>query len=214
MKQMKTKSNLLLPLSLVLLGLALMILLSPFFVARGIALWLRYEARRSGLIVTVEEIRAPFLRPVEIRGLRVIRPGVGGANLEMECPRLEAVFHLAAFLIRSERARPLRLLHIEHARVALRGRALESAGKIDWQTLSTLVPEEFDFSADQLLFQQSFGRLEVHDAHITGHNGRSGTLAMASVELRGRYLQKNFADLQGATRWQDARFSIGSIHLL
>jgi hypothetical protein len=208
------KNKLLLLLSLVLLALVLASLLSPFFVARGVALWLRYQARRSGLTITTGEVRAPFLRPVEIHNLHLARAGVGRAHLELTAPRVEAAFRLAGLLDHSEPARLLRWLRVEHARLAVRGRALENTGNMDWATLERIVPEQFDISADQILFEQPLARVEMHDAHITGAVHRRGALAIASVELRGPSLQKTFADVHGVTRWQDSRLTIGSLHLL
>jgi len=208
------KNKLLLVLSFLLLALALGSLLSPFIVAHAVALWLRYEARRSGLAITTEQIRAPFGRPVEIRGLRVARAGLNGADFEMTAPRVEAAFHLAALLSRSGRTRPVQSLRIEHGLIALRGRALPSAAEIDWQTLGALLPEQFDFSADRFLLEQSLARAEMYDAHITGAAGKSGVLAVASVQLHGPLLQRNFADLHGVTRWQDSRLTVGAVRLL
>ena len=211
---MAAKNKLLLALSFLLLALALGSLLSPFVVARAITVWLRYEARRSGLTVTTTEIRAPFLRPVEIHGLHLVGAGAGGAHLEINAPRVEAAFRLMALLDRSGHAHALRFLHAENARVALRGRAIGNAGEIDWKNLGALLPEQFELSADHVLFEQSPGSVEMHDARISGLSGKSGTLSVGSVELRGPHLQKTFADVRGVTRWQDGRLTVGSVRLL
>jgi hypothetical protein len=211
---MAAKNRLLLVLSFILLALVLASYLSPFFVARGLSLWLRYQARRSGATITTGEISAPFLRPVQIRNLRIVRAGAGAPHLQIDAPRVEAAFRLAALFERSERSHPLRSLSIEHARVSVRGRAIESAEQIDWHSLGVLLPEQFDFSADQILFEQSFGRVEMRDARISGHNTRSGNVSVASLQLGGPHLQKSFADIRGVTRWQDSRLTIGSLHLL
>jgi hypothetical protein len=211
---MAAKSKLLLPLSVILLALVLTSFLSPFFVARAVAFWLRYEAGRSGLTITTGAIHAPFLRPVEITDLRIVRAERDGAHFQMDASRVEAAFRVAALFDRSHRACGLRSVRLEHARVILRGRARETGGSIDWKALHALLPEQFDLGADELLFEQSVGRLEIHDAHISANNSRSGTLAIASMELSGPDLRKNFADVRGVTRWQDSRLTIGSLHLL
>jgi hypothetical protein len=211
---MAGKNKLLLVLSFILLALVLASAFSPFLVARGVALWLRYHAGRSGLTITTGEIRAPLFRPVEIRDLRIVRAGVGRDHLQIDAPRVEAAFRLLALFQPSEHSRPLRSLRLEHGRVVLRGRALESASDIDWSGLAALLPEQFDVSADQLLFEQPLGRVEMHDARISGNTARSGEVTVASFQLRGPYFQKTFADIHGVTRWQDSRLIIGSLHLL
>ena len=97
---MAAKSRLLLAFSVILLALILLGLLWPYFAARAVSLWLRYEARRSGLTITTREIRAPFLHPVEIDGLRMVRAGRDGMHFQLDAPRVQAAFRLVALLDR------------------------------------------------------------------------------------------------------------------
>ena len=211
---MAGKNKTLLVLSLILLVLVLASALSPFLVARAVALWLRYEAGRSGFTVTTAEIRAPLFRPVEVRDLRIVRDGVDSDDLQIVVPRVEATLRLAALFQDSERSRRVRSLRLEHSRIVLRGRGLESAGDIDWPGLARFLPEQFDMSADQVLVEQPLGRIEMHDGRISGNNARSGEVTVASIQLRGPYFQKAFAGIHGVTRWQDSRLTIGSVDLL
>lgn len=211
---MASRNRLLLVLSLILLVLVVASALSPFLVARGVALWLRYQAHRAGVSITTAEIRAPLFRPVEIDGLRIVRAGIGRDHLQIDAPRVQAAFRLVALFQKSPGSHPLGLLQVEHARIVLHGRALQSTGDIDWPSLAALLPEHFDLSADEILFEQPLGRIEMHDARISGDNARSGEIAIASLQLRGPYFKKIFADIRGATRWQDSRLTIGSLHLL
>lgn len=211
---MRAQNKLLVTLSIILLLLVLVTSLSPFLVAHAVALSLRYEARRSGLIISSGEIRAPFSQPIEIQDLRVSRAGRDGTHFELSARRLQVTLRWLALLHATDRTRMVRSLQVEHARVTVHGRAFENAGDFDWQMLGALLPEQFEFSADQIVLDQPPSHLEIQDANVSGNNTRSGALSIASLQIRAPYLQKNFADLHGVTRWQDDRLTIGSLHLL
>src|SRR5438094_689377 len=83
---MSPRKKPLLALGFVLLALVVLSFFAPPVLERGIATWLRYEARRSGLVLTFSEIHAPLFRPVTITDLKII-----GA-VEMRAPFLEKCF--------------------------------------------------------------------------------------------------------------------------
>src|SRR5439155_7813201 len=56
---------------LILLAVPFAIWVAPFTVSNGVRLWVWWKARHEGLIVSIDKIEAPFLRPVTIRGLQV-----------------------------------------------------------------------------------------------------------------------------------------------
>src|SRR5207247_7448394 len=57
---------------LILLAVPFAIWVAPFTVSHGVRLWIWWKARHEGLIVSIDKIEAPFLRPVTIRGLQVV----------------------------------------------------------------------------------------------------------------------------------------------
>ena len=60
----------LIALSLLLVAVAL-VWFTPFMVTRGLRLWLSWKAHREHLIVKIDKIDAPLLRPVVVRGIRI-----------------------------------------------------------------------------------------------------------------------------------------------
>ena len=151
---MPSRHKLLLALSFVLLALAMASLFFPLIMERSISAWLHYEARRSGLVLNFSEIHAPFLRPVEIRGLRIAGAGLEAEHFQFDVARVEAGLSFAAFFGQSEKWHALSSLHLEHARFVVRGRAPLTAGPVDWTALARLLPDRFDVSADQLRFDE------------------------------------------------------------
>jgi hypothetical protein len=212
--RMSPRKKPLLTLGFVFLALVVLGFFAPPVLERGIAAWLRYEARRSGLVLTFSELHAPLFRPVTITNLKIVGAGLDADHLEFNATRIEAGLRLAGIFGRSEKSHLLSSLRIEHANFFVRGRAPVSAGPIDWIALDRLLPERFEIFADQLRLEQSFSFLAFQDAKISGSKGNSGLLSVATVEMRAPFLEQRFPHVRGVTRWQDDRLSIGSLNLL
>jgi hypothetical protein len=211
---MSLRKKPLLALGFVLLALVVLIFLVPPLMEHSIAAWLRYETRRSGLVVGFSEIHAPLFRPVEIRELKIVGAGLDAEHFEFDAGRLEAGLSFAAFFGESEKSHLLSSLRVEHAKFFIRGRAPLSAGPIDWTALARLLPERFEIFADQLRLEQPFSLLAFEDTKVSASKGNSGIVSIGAVEMRAPFLEKRFAHVRGITRWQDDRLSIGSINLL
>jgi len=212
--RMSPRRKPLLKLGFVLVAFVVLSFFAPPVLERGIAAWLRYEARRSGLVLTFSEIHAPLFRPVTITDLKIIGAGLDADHLEFDATRIEAGLRLAGIFGRSEKSHLLSSLRIEHARFLVRGRAPLAADAIDWIALDRLLPENFEIFADQLRFEQSFSFVAFQDARISGSKANSGLLSIGTVEIHAPLLEKRFPRVRGVTRWQDDRLSIGSLNLL
>src|SRR5204863_2007737 len=204
----------LLALGFVLLALVLLNFGVPPLMEHSIAAWLRYEARRSGLVLGFSEIRAPLFRPVEIRELKIVGAGLDADHVEFDAGRIEAGLSFSAFFGRSEKSHLLSSLRVEQAKFFVRGRAPLSAGPIDWTALARFLPERFEIFADQLRLEQPFSLLTFQDIKVSASKGNSGILYIGAVEMRAPFLERRFAHVRGVTRWQDDRLSVGSVNLL
>src|SRR2546430_13147720 len=101
---MSPRKKPLLTLGFVLLALVVLSLCAPPVMEHSIAAWLRYEARRSGLVLTFSEIHAPLFRPIEINDLKIVGAGLDADHLEFDATRVEAGLAFAAFFTRSEQS--------------------------------------------------------------------------------------------------------------
>ena len=68
---MSLKTRFLLGALLIVLAALLAMWFSPTAVSNGVRWWAWWKASQEGLVVTIDKIDAPFLRPVVIRGFRV-----------------------------------------------------------------------------------------------------------------------------------------------
>src|SRR5437660_2542155 len=168
---MSLRKKPLLVLGFVLLAFVLLIFVVPPLMDHSIATWLRYEARRSGLVLDFSEIHAPLFRPVEILEPRIVGAGLDTDHVEFNAGRVEAGLSFAAFFGGSEKSHLLSSLRIEHAKFFIRGRAPLSAGPIDWTALARLLPERFEIFADQLGLEQPFSLLTFQDTKISASKG-------------------------------------------
>src|SRR3989442_3011938 len=105
----------LLALGFVLIALVVLIFVVPPLMEHSIAAWLRYEARRSGLVLGFSEIHAPLFRPVEIRELKIVGAGLDADHFEFNAGRVEAGLRFAAFFGGSAQSHLLSCLPVEHA---------------------------------------------------------------------------------------------------
>src|SRR5881394_1016719 len=181
----------LLALGFVLLALVLLNFVLPPLMERSIAAWLRYEARRSGLVLGFSEIHAPLFRPVEIRELKIVGAGFDADHFEFDAGRVEAGLSLAAFFGGSEKLHLLSSLRVDHAKFFIRGRAPLSAGPFDWTALARLLPERFEIFADQLRLEQPFSLLLFQDTKVSASKGNSGILSIGAVEMSETFLERS-----------------------
>src|SRR5947209_19331916 len=197
---MSLRKKPLLALGFVLLALVLLSFVLPPLMEHSIAAWLRYEARRSGLVLDFSEIRAPLFRPVEIRELKIVGASLDAEHFEFDAGRVEAGLSFATFFGGSEKSHLLSSLRVEHAKFFIRGRAPLSAGPIDWTALARLLPERFEIFADQLRLEQPFSLLAFQGTKVSASKGNSGILSIGAVEMRVPSLEKRFAHVRGVTR--------------
>ena len=114
-------------LGFLLLAIVALSFFAPPLLERTIGAWLRYQARRSALVLTFSEIHAPLFRPVAITDVKIIGAGLDADHIEFDATRIEAGLRLAGIFQRSEKSHLLSSLRIEHAKFFVRGRAPLSA---------------------------------------------------------------------------------------
>ncbi len=125
---------------LILLAVPFAIWLAPFTVSNGVRLWVWWKARHEGLIVSIDKIEAPFLRPVTIRGLQVKSAPDNAFLIDLTVTQVSLNLNLKRILL-GMRGRTIRDLSIQELRGELRrrnpaGRVITPSG---WTTLHRLL---------------------------------------------------------------------------
>src|SRR3954471_11154937 len=105
-----------------LLGIALVVLLmivfAPALVSRGVQLWLWWKTRSTGVTVKIDDVDAPFLSPIVLRGVRIQTSQASAVQIKASAARVVFALNLKGILLRT-RGRTLRNLVIQdlHAEV-------------------------------------------------------------------------------------------------
>jgi hypothetical protein len=206
--------------SLLLLGLGLFsaavlaVVLAPFIVASGLRLWMARVGRQQDLRIETERIEAPFLRPVIIHQLRLSNAADAPFRIESSVARMEIDLSLSGILMGS--SRPLRALTAEGVALNVRRNAQPAApsARFAWPVLDHLLADNFKLSGVQVHVENGSTVVDVRDGMITGSQMESGIFTAKEVAVHSPWFQKNFADLHGATTWQESRLVVGALSLM
>ncbi|HZE13267.1 MAG TPA: hypothetical protein VE086_05890 [Chthoniobacterales bacterium] len=90
----------------------------------------------------------------------------------------------------------------------------ESSSHIAWSLLAHLQADNFNFSAVNLHIENDLATVDVHDGALTGSELEAGTLTAHEITIAAPWLHKTFANLRGATSWQENRLSLGALSLV
>ena len=112
---MRTPRRLLIGFLLVATFTLLVFLFAPLLVSKGVRLWFWWKTHGTNVTIKFDEIEAPFLRPIVLRGVRIeTKPG---AAVRIDARVNEVVFalNLKGILLRT-RGRTLRTLALQGLR--------------------------------------------------------------------------------------------------
>src|SRR5438094_574784 len=136
-------------LSVVLLGLVvvLTIALAPFVVSNGVRLWVWWFARQEGFVATIDEVEAPFLRPIGIRQLHLksvrddtLRVDVTAAEVRLTLNLKHILLHTGGHDVRDLSVREL------HAEVHRSNATVRTLSERGWATLHRLFPQNLSIA--------------------------------------------------------------------
>lgn len=211
---MPLKTRLLLFFLCLLIAVVGIIFLTPTIVSGTVRLWIWREARLQGLKVELGKIDAPLLRPVVIHGIKIDSQTPGAFSIHVDATSAELQLNLAG-IFSSARGRALRKLsvtavHADFRRVAS---AANAPRHFDWTVLHALLPDNLDLSGVELRVENGNTLVEFHDATLTANAIEAGRFAAREVAIDSPWFRKSFAQLRGATSWQDDRLTFAAITL-
>jgi hypothetical protein len=197
-----------------LLAAALIILLTPLIMASGLRFWAQRVANREGLQLQIERIDAPLLGPVTVENLRI--EGVPGHPFQVNCTARHLEFDLSLEGILTGSRRPLRGFNIDGLTVDIRRNpgAADPSKRMPWPIFARLQADAFHFSAVNLHLENGITRLDVRDGILTGSELDAGIFSAREIAITSPGFGQTFANLRGATSWQESRLSIGALVLV
>jgi autotransporter translocation and assembly factor TamB len=211
---MPFKNRFLLVSLLILLAVLLGIWLTPFAVSYGVRLWVWWKARQEGLVVKIDKIDAPFLRPVVIGSLHVTSAPENTFHIDLTATQMTVDLNLKGALLRT-RGRAIHNLSIQqlHGELSHKnpsGRALSQRG---WTTLQKLFPESLSISSSSLRLEDGPTVILLRSAFLSASETEAGRFNADEVMIASPLFRQTFSQLRGATNWQSNRLSLAGFTL-
>ena len=197
------RTRLLLGALFVLLAVLIVIWFTPFAVSNGIRLWVWWNARQEGLIVKIDKIDAPFLRPVTLRGLNITSTSGNAFRIELTATQASAALNLKSIMLRRG-GRVIRSVSIQQLRGQLRhsnpaGRAITQRG---WRTMQTLLPQNLTIDSAEVRVEDGPTVMLLRNAFLSGSEIEAGRFYADEVMIASPWFRQTFSQLRGATNWQ------------
>jgi len=198
----------------VLLVALLAISFTPFAVSNGVRLWVWWKARQEGLIVKIDKIEAPFLRPVAIRGLHITSASKNAFRIDLTATQASFDLDLKGILLRI-RGHALRNLSIQQLRGDLRrsnltGRAMTQRG---WATLDKLLPQNLSVARSDVRVEDGPTVILLRNAFLSASEIEAGRFYADEVMIASPWFRQTFSQLRGATNWQGSRMTLAGLTL-
>ena len=182
---MPLKNRFFLATLLVLLAAVLAIWIAPFAVSRGLRLWISWHARQQNLTVKIDNIDAPLLRPVVIRGIHVTSAPTNAFRIDLSATQATIDLNLKAVVFGHERA--IRALSVKGLRAELRrnhpGKPMSESG---WNALQKSLPGNFNFDRFDLRVEDGPTVIFVRKASLSGSEIQAGQFNAGEITIASR----------------------------
>ncbi len=211
---MPFKNRLFFAVLLILTAALIAIWFAPVVVSNGVRLWVWWKARQEGLVVNLNQIDAPLLRPVVIRDCR-LRSGPDNAfQFEFTAKQASVDLNFKHILL-GMRGRAVRNLSIQELRGELRrsnpaGRKMTPRG---WATLHKLLPANLSVASLDIRVEVGPTMILLRKGFLSASEIEAGRFSAAEVMIASPWLRQTFSDLRGATNWQDNRLAVAGLSL-
>jgi hypothetical protein len=199
---------------LILTAVLIAIWFAPLIVSNGVRFWVWWKARQEGLVVDLDQIDAPFLRPVVIRGCR-LRSGPNNAfQFEFTVKQASLGLNFKHILL-GTRGRAVRDFSIQELRGEVHrknpaGRTITQPG---WAALHKLLPENLSVASLDIRVEVGPTMVLLRKGFLSASEIEAGRFSAAEVMIASPWLRQTFSDLRGATNWQDNRLAVAGLSL-
>jgi hypothetical protein len=198
----------------VLLAVLVAVWFTPFAVAHGVRWWIGWRARQEGFIVDIDNIEAPFLRPVVIRQLRLknahddtLRVDLTITDVMFELNFKHILLHTGGRAIRNL---SVRQLHGDLRRSNPTVRAISRRG---WATLHRMLPENLTIVDSEVRIENGPTLILLRNGFLSAHQAEAGRVTAAEVMIASPWFHQTFSQLRGATHWEGDRLTIAGLTL-
>jgi hypothetical protein len=199
---------------LILATVLIAIWFAPLAVSDGIRFWVWWKARQEGVVVDLDHVDAPFLRPVVIRGCHLRSRPDKAFQFDFTVKQASLDLNFKHILLGMS-GRAVRILSIQELRGDLRrsdpaGRTLSQRG---WATLHNLLPTNFSIASMDIRVEVGPTTVLLRKGFLSASEIEAGRFNAAEVMIASPWFRQTFSDLRGATNWQDNRLTVAGLSL-
>ena len=211
---MPLRNRFVLSILLLLLIVVLTIVLAPFAVSNGVRVWVWWFARQEGFIASIDNVEAPFLRPIMIGQLHLKSVHDDSLSVDVTATDVRFTLGLKHILLHVPghdiRNLSIRELHAELHRSNQNMRALSERG---WATLHRLLPENFDIAKLETRVESGPTLVLLRNASLSASETEPGRFTATELMIASPSVRQTFSQLRGATHWETNRLTVAGITL-
>lgn len=200
--------------SLALLVVAVVaLLITPFAVARGLRLWLLWNARQQNLIVRIDKIDAPLFGPVVLRGIHIASAPANPVTINVDANQGTLALNLKAIVLR-RRERTVSSLVIDTLQAETRrpvGKRLLS--RSGWSALQKILPGKLNVGRCDLRMEAGPSVFSLRGVSLSASEIEAGNFEANEVTVVSPWFRQSFRQLRGATNWQGDRLTLAGLSL-
>lgn len=211
---MPLKTRFLLAVLFVLLATLFTILFTPFAVSNGVRLWAWWKGQQEGLIVNIDNIDAPFLRPVVVRGFRIRNARDDGFHINVSVTEARLDLNLKRILLRT-RGHGIRNLLLQqfHGELHLSNPVRHVISRRGWKTLVNLLPQNLAVTISDIRIEDGPTLILLRKGFLSASETEAGRFTTGEAMIESPWFRQTFSQLRGATNWQDNRLTLAGLTL-
>ena len=190
------------------------VLLAPIAVSNGVRIWVWWFARQEGFVATIDQIEAPFLRPLVIRQLHLKSLHDNAVRVDVTVLDARIVLNLKHIFLhlsgRDIQNISVREFHAELHRTTPNVQALSERG---WARLHRLLPETISIAKLETRVENGPSLILLRNASLSASETEPGRFTAAELMITSPWLRQTFSQLRGATHWEGNRLTLAGLTL-
>src|SRR5437870_2263264 len=196
------------------LALLVAVWLTPFTVSHGVRWWIWWRARQEGFTVNIDNIDAPFLRPVSIHQLRLTNAHDDALRVDLTIT--DATFELDfKHILLHSRGRAIRTLSIRelHGELRRSNPTVRAMTRRGWATLHRMLPENLTVTGSEMRIENGPTVVLLRNGFLSANQTEAGRFSAAEVMIASPWFHQTFSQLRGATHWETDHLTIAGLTL-
>ena len=198
---------------IVLVALAA-VFLAPMTVSNGVRLWVWWFARQEGFVATIEEVDAPFLRPIMIRQIHLKSVRNDAVRVDITLIDTRVVLNLKHILLHLS-GRDIRNISVREFRAELHrtNPNVQTLSERGWITLHRLLPETLSIAKLETRVEDGPSLILLRNASLFASEAEPGRFTAGELLITSPWVRQTFSQLRGATHWETNRLMIAGLTL-